>query len=87
MFQQEADTLAFLLNEEFTEDIMSIMNINQLQGEAQHSYDHVPASEGAAWAQVVVLCEIAQQLARIATQLEDGMENIAEQLHIIADAK
>jgi hypothetical protein len=89
MLRDEEESLRFFLQEERFND-MSIQNINQLQGEASHAYDHVPSSEGAAWAMVIAQCEIAQQLARIATQLEDGQiaslegGNVVERLSRIA---
>lgn len=65
---------------------MAIQAINSLQNEASSAYGRVPQNEAAAWAQVMAQCEIAKQLARIATQLEDGQiatlegENIVERL-------
>ena len=57
---------------------MSIANINRMQDQALQAFDMRPAEEAAAWAQVIAQCEIAQQLARIATQLEDGQVALLE---------
>lgn len=49
---------------------MSIRDVNAIQDQALAAFERVPQSEAAGWAQVIAQCEIAQQLARIATQLE-----------------
>src|SRR6266581_155092 len=67
---------------EFTE--MSIQRVNNIQDEAIRAYDNRPADEAAAWAQVIAQCAIAQQLARIATQLEDGRLALLEGDDIVA---
>ncbi len=52
--------------------------IQSLQEMALGAFERVPQSEAAAWLQAMMLAEIAQQLARIATQLEDGRLSILE---------
>jgi hypothetical protein len=86
MLEDERELWWLLFNEaqqegEFT---MSIQNINTLQDQAQQAFDRVSGSDAPAWAQVVAQCEIAQQLARIATQLEDGRMALLEGDDIVA---
>ena len=80
MLQDEREAWCFLLEEAEREGefSMSIQNVNRMQDEALRAYDLRPAEEAPAWAQVIAQCEIAQQLARIATQLEDGQVALLE---------
>ena len=84
MLRDEAELLALsLLEERF--DTMADLNIKGLQDEARSAYEAYYArdlvsdeAQKFSALQVIMLAEIAQQLARIATQLEDGRISILE---------
>lgn len=80
MLRDEEESWWLLLEEAEREGEfeMSIQRVNNIQDEAIRAYDNRPVEEAAAWAQVIAQCEIAQQLARIATQLEEGSVTLRE---------
>lgn len=63
MFREEQEVLSFLLKEEFTDMEQSV--IRQFQDEAEQAYVRLPQPEAALNAQVVMLGEIAIQLASL----------------------
>jgi hypothetical protein len=68
MFRNEEEELDFFLREEFGDMEQSV--IRQFQDEAEQAYIRLPQPEAAQCAQVVMLAEIALQLAKLNASLD-----------------